>query len=146
MEGGDMLLAMDEFLRYYPPAYLGRLILEDVEIEGVKMKAGQHVLLHQQTANRDRSLFEDPDTIHLDRSPNRHLGLGLGVHRCLGAHLVRNEGQIVAEAFLKRIPEFELDESKPPSWIPGQVSGMANVHLKFPAGKRLDGKPLAEAL
>ncbi|HEX4108338.1 MAG TPA: cytochrome P450 [Solirubrobacteraceae bacterium] len=146
LTGEKLLLAMDEFLRYYTPAWLGRLITADVEIGGVQMHRGQFVILHNQIANRDPRQFTHPDAIVLDREPNRHFGLGMGVHRCLGAHLVRYEGQIVAEAMLKRIPEFEL--ARPATWINGQVSGMADVHLRFPPGAGRNGtsKPaLSEA-
>jgi cytochrome P450 len=147
LRGEQMLLAMDEFLRYYTPAWLGRLITEDVEIGGVQMQKGQHVILHNQIANRDPRQFVHPDALVLDREPNRHFGLGMGVHRCLGAHLVRYEGQIVAEAMLSRIPEFELDRRRTPTWINGQVSGMADVHLVFPrgGGGRAEPRSLAEA-
>lgn len=134
LRGPDLVIAMDELLRIYPPAWLGRLITEDVEIQGHKMEAGQHVILQLQVANRDPRQFTTPDAIVLDRSPNKHFGLGLGVHRCLGAHLVRYEGQIVAEAMLNRIPEFSLDPRKPASWVSGQVSGMTDVNLVFPPG------------
>jgi hypothetical protein len=142
-----MIVAMDEFLRCYPPAYLARLITEDVEIGGVKMEEGQHVVLHLQTANRDPRAFEHPDVLVLDRSPNKHFALGNGIHRCLGAHLVRFEGRIVAEAMIDRIPEFQLDASKPPTWISGQVSGIGEVHLTFPpgGGRRNEAPTLTEA-
>lgn len=143
----NMQVAMDEFLRYYPPAYLARLVTEDVEIGAVKMEAGQHVVLHLQTANRDPRAFDYPDVLVLDRSPNRHFALGNGIHRCLGAHLVRFEGQIVAEAMLGRIPEFTLDTTKPPRWISGQVAGIGEVHLTFPpgGGRREEAPTLTEA-
>jgi cytochrome P450 len=63
-------------------------------------------------ANHDPRTFPYPDTLIADRSPNKHLGFGTGVHRCLGAYILRVEARIVIEEFLARIPEFELDRSR----------------------------------
>jgi 1,8-cineole 2-endo-monooxygenase len=57
-------------------------------------------------------LFPYPDTFIADRSPNKHLGLRAAVHRCLAAHVLRVESQIMLEEFLTRIPEFELDSKQ----------------------------------
>ncbi|MEV5302655.1 MULTISPECIES: cytochrome P450 [Amycolatopsis methanolica group] len=124
--------AVDEFLRYYSPALLGRLVTEKVTVGGVTMEPGQTAMLWLPVANRDRSAFPYADAFLPDRTPNRHLGLGNGIHRCLGAHLLRVEGQIALGEFLKRIPEFELDRTKKPEWTPGQVSGFSSVPIVFP--------------
>ncbi len=133
--------SIEEFLRYYSPAYTCRIVVEPVTVGGVTMEPGQHVVLGLPIANRDPRQFEHPDVFDPERSPNRHLGLGLGIHRCLGAHLVRVEARVACEEFLKRIPVWELDPEKQLKWIAGQVSGMETVPIVFPAG---GGYPDAE--
>jgi cytochrome P450 len=129
--------AIDELLRYYAPACIGRLIKQEVSIGGIRMKAGQQVMLMLPVANRDPRAFPYPDTLIADRSPNKHLGFGTGIHRCLGAHILRVEAQIVIEEFLARIPLFELDRSKKAAWVPGQVAGMGSVPIVFEPGEPL---------
>jgi cytochrome P450 len=134
-------LAVDEFLRYYSPITVGRLVLRDVTVAGVSMKRGQYVMLMIPIANRDPRIFEYPDAFIGERSPNKHLGLGAGVHRCLGAHILRVEAKIVLEEFLTRIPEFELDRARKASWISGQAGGMGSVPIVFEPGARLSTEP-----
>ena len=133
---------VDEFLRYYAPATIGRLIKQDVTVGGVAMKKGQQVMLMLPVANRDPNVFPYPDTLIADRSPNKHLGLGTGIHRCLGAHILRVEAKIVLEEFLKRIPDFELDHGKRATWVPGQVAGMGTVPIVFEPDKPLRAEPI----
>jgi cytochrome P450 len=130
--------AIDELLRFYSPAMVGRLVMEEsVTIGDVTMEEGQTAMLWFPVANRDRSVFANPDNIVIDRTPNRHLALGQGIHRCLGAHLIKVEARVAITELLKRLPEFELDPTKKPEWLMGQVSGMQSVPIVFPKGKRL---------
>ncbi|HXD90165.1 MAG TPA: cytochrome P450 [Candidatus Binataceae bacterium] len=133
--------AVDEFLRYYSPASVGRLVKADVTIGGVTMKPGQYAVLMAPIANRDPRTFAYPDTFIAERSPNKHLGLGAAIHRCLGAHVLRVESKVVLEEFLTRIPEFELDRTKPTKWTSGQLSGMGRVPIVFEPGERLSNEP-----
>lgn len=126
--------AVQEFLRYYSPACNSRLVRKDVDIHGVSMQAGDMVLNANPIANRDPRVFPDPDTFVLGRSPNNHLGLGIGIHRCLGAHLIALEARIVLEELLQRIPEYSVDESIGPRWSAGFIAGMASVPVKFTPG------------
>lgn len=124
----------DEFLRYYSPALAGRLAKERIEVGGVTIEPGQQLLMVNPILNRDPREFDNPDAFIPERTPNRHFGLGLGIHRCLGAHLVRVETQVCAEEFFKRIPEWELDPTRKAKWIRGQVAGMGEVPIVFPEG------------
>lgn len=126
--------AVQEFLRFYSPACNSRLVMSDIDIHGVSMKAGDMVLNANPIANRDPRTFADPDTFIPDRSPNNHLGLGIGVHRCLGAHLITLEAKIVLEEFLSRVPEYQVDEDIGPSWAAGFIAGMSAVPVKFEPG------------
>jgi hypothetical protein len=126
--------ASDEFLRFYSPAMAGRKVMQPVEVAGVRMEVGQQVLLVYPIANRDRRQFDTPDTFVPERTPNRHLALGLGIHRCLGAHLVRVEMEAVAQEFMRRIPDWELAQDAAPRWQCGLVAGMVEVPIVFPKG------------
>jgi cytochrome P450 len=127
--------AVEEFLRYYNTALMVRVVAEDTTLVGTEMKAGQRILLANQVTNRDPRQFENPDAFLPDRAPNRHLGLGLGIHRCLGAHLIKVESRLVVEEMLRRIPEFWLDPDDAPTWHGGQVHGMERVPIVFPTGE-----------
>lgn len=129
--------AVEEFLRLYSPACNARLIAQDVAFHGARMKKGQYLMNVTPIANRDPRTFDYPDAFLLERKPNHHIGLGIGIHRCLGAHLILLEARIVLEEFLKRIPEYEIDESGETRWLPGFIAGMGAVPVKFPPGKPL---------
>jgi cytochrome P450 len=143
--------AIDEFLRFYAPGLSGRLVLERTEIGGVVMEPGQQVMMIHQIENRDPREFPYPDAFIPDRSPNRHFALGLGIHRCIGMHILRVEARVMAEEFFRRIPEWELDPERKPVWRCGQVSGMDSVPIVFPPGggypdaEWVAGRPLALA-
>jgi cytochrome P450 len=140
--------AVQEFLRYHSPAFTAREVREPVTVGGVNMEPGQMVLLCNPIANRDPRAFEYPDSFIATRSPNRHVGLGLGIHRCLGAHLLTLEAQLVIEEFLKRIPNYRIDPARECRWWPGFVSGMGNVPIIFEPGKPqrdVRGNPGVEA-
>jgi cytochrome P450 len=144
-------LSIDEFLRMYSPAYSGRKVLEPMEVGGVKLEPGQQIVLAHAIENRDPREFPNPDVFIADRSPNRHFALGLGVHRCLGMHILRVEAQVAMEEFFKRIPEWDLDPEGTPKWYAGQVGGMMQVPIVFPPGggypdpEWAPGRPLAVA-
>lgn len=100
--------AVDELLRYDSPVQAtARTTLQRVEIAGVEVEAGQRVGLLLACANRDPRVFDRPDEIVVDRSPNPHVGFGGGIHFCLGAPLARLEARIVFEA-LTRLDRIEL--------------------------------------
>ena len=100
---------VEEALRFYSPfSATVRRTTKDAEIAGQAIAAGELVIPLLASANRDERVFEAPDTFMLDRSPNPHLGLGFGIHVCLGAHLARLEGKIVVEQMAKRYRSVEL--------------------------------------
>ncbi|HUC06352.1 MAG TPA: cytochrome P450 [Acidimicrobiales bacterium] len=102
--------ATEELLRYTSPVPCGaaRTVLEDVEISGITIPKGDKVLGMIISANRDESVFNDPDHLHLDRDPNRHLSFAFGKHFCLGNQLARMEGQVAIGALLRRFPNMTL--------------------------------------
>ena len=87
---------------------IDRFVLRDTELRGVKIPKGSLVVVWLTAANRDPGEFDQPDAFVPDRSPNRHVGFGLGLHTCLGAALARMETQIAARAILERTAEIVL--------------------------------------
>jgi cytochrome P450 len=115
--------AVEEFLRAYSPVTMARQVVNDVEIGGCPMKAGQLVMLSFPAANRDPEAFADANKIVIDREENRHAAFGLGIHRCIGSNLARMEIIVALEEWLKRIPSFKLAEGADVAWSRGPVRG-----------------------
>ncbi|MGE0760063.1 MAG: cytochrome P450 [Pirellulaceae bacterium] len=130
-----MTTAVDEFLRYYCPATVGRIVTKDTRLHGCTLRTGQQVMLALPIANRDPERFPNPDAFLPDRPRNSHLSLGSGLHVCLGQHLIRMEARLVLNALLARIPDFRPDPSRPSRWISGVVAGMARVPVTFKPDK-----------
>ena len=126
-----MPLAIEEFLRYYAPVTMARLVVRDAELFGCAMKRDDWVLLGFPAANRDPAAFRDADRFIIDRAENRHLAFGLGIHRCIGSNLARLELRVALEEFIKRFPRFELDDPDAVTWAPGQVRGPRNLPLRL---------------
>ncbi|MEV0344389.1 cytochrome P450 [Nonomuraea sp. NPDC050680] len=101
---------VEELLRYLTIIHLGpvRSALEDVEIEGRLVKAGESVTIHLPVANRDPSRFPDGDALDLARPATGHLTFGHGIHQCLGQQLARAEMRIAYPALLRRFPGLRL--------------------------------------
>ncbi|GAA1222830.1 cytochrome P450 [Kitasatospora nipponensis] len=102
--------AVEELLRYLTIVHTGlpRVALEDVELGGVAIAAGEGVLCMLATANRDEELFADGSALDVERDARRHLAFGFGVHQCLGQPLARAELQIILETLLRRLPALRL--------------------------------------
>jgi cytochrome P450 len=118
-ETGDPLVvagAVEELLRYLNITHNGRrrAVLEDIELHGQVIKAGEGVIFPNDIGNRDPSVFSDPDTLDVHRDARRHVAFGFGVHQCLGQPLARLELQVVYSTLYRRIPTLrravELDE------------------------------------
>lgn len=102
--------AVDEILRYEAPLHwFPRVATEDVCVAGQQIKAGERVLLLFGSANRDAEVFPDPDTVDIDRRPNRHLSFGAGIHSCPGMALAKAEMRIAVATLLRRMPGFRVD-------------------------------------
>ncbi|MFD1931865.1 cytochrome P450 [Nonomuraea mangrovi] len=111
--------AVEEFLRYDAPVERGtfRTALEDLEIAGTHIPKGSFVHVSIGAAGRDPRAFERADTLDIERSDNRHVAFGHGIHFCLGAPLARMEGQIAFGSLLGRLPNIALGcEEKELSW------------------------------
>ncbi len=92
--------AVEELLRYLAIADIagGRIAKADIEIDGQHIRAGEGVIVTNSIANRDGSVFTDPDTFDVRREARHHLSFGYGVHQCLGQNLARLELEVILTA------------------------------------------------
>ncbi|MCX4703546.1 cytochrome P450 [Streptomyces sp. NBC_01373] len=102
--------AVEELLRYLSIVHGGRrrAVLEDIEIAGQVIRAGEGVIMPNDIANRDPEAFADPDRLDITRDARRHVAFGFGVHQCLGQPLARMELQVVYSTLYRRIPTLRL--------------------------------------
>ncbi len=96
--------AVQELIRWQTPlAHMRRTVVEDTEIDGARMKKGDKVCLWYISANRDESVFENPDAVVIDRdNARRHLSFGYGIHRCVGARVAELQLTTLLEEMAKR--------------------------------------------
>ncbi|MFG2464462.1 cytochrome P450 [Streptomyces canus] len=108
--------AADEMLRYLTVVHNGqrRLALEDLEIGGRSIRAGEGVIMPGATGNWQADVFPDPERLDVRRDARRHMAFGFGIHQCLGQPLARLELQVVYHTVFRRIPTLRratgLDE------------------------------------
>ncbi|MEV0280482.1 cytochrome P450 [Streptomyces sp. NPDC050610] len=113
--------AVEELMRYLTVADPTlRSALEDIELDGQLIKAGECVTVSLQAANRDPLRFPDPDALDLRRKATGHLGFGHGVHQCLGQQLARVEMRVAIPALFARFPSLRL--TVPPEEVPLRTS------------------------
>lgn len=112
LQGDPTLIrpAVDEFLRYCGSIHaVHRVATKDCEIAGFPVKAGETVRALVAAANHDPSAFEDPDALDVTRKNARqHVGLGFGIHTCLGQWLTRLETEVALTELLRRYPEMSI--------------------------------------
>ncbi len=100
---------VEEILRYDNPLhYFRRTAVVDTELAGVTIRAGDKVAMYYTAANRDESVFVNPQDFDIHRNPNPHLSFGIGPHFCLGAHLARLEGREFFAQLLQTCTGIEL--------------------------------------
>lgn len=105
--------AVEEFLRYDGPSNsIARVVAVDHELHGKALKAGERVFAMINAANRDPRHFDRPHDLLLDRSPNRHLTFGQGLHFCLGAPLARLETKTCIGSLVARFPQMRQGQGE----------------------------------
>ena len=116
--------AVEESLRYDPPVLgLYRNTRCPVSLHTVDIPEGSKVLMNYAAANRDASVFHDPDRFDLQRERKRHMSFGLGTHFCLGAPMARMEAEIVLSGLIRHMPDLQLisdGERIPPFFLWGR--------------------------
>ncbi|SRR6266568_1417529 len=117
--------AVEEALRIESPIQqLGRVVVQDVELGGQQLKAGDMVFSILGAANRDPAVFENPDQFDIRRvNLSRHIAFGHGVHLCVGASLARLEARLAVPSILQRLPGLELD---------GEIAWQPNTAFRVP--------------
>ena len=123
--------AVEELLRAYSPVTMAREVTRDAEYDGCPMKENDKILMNFPAANRDPQKFENPDEVILDRKINPHIAFGVGIHRCAGSNLARMEMKVAIEEWLKRIPQFRLEDPEAVTWAGGQVRGPRKCAVVF---------------
>jgi len=113
-EPGLVRSAVEEALRYDSPVQMtARNATCDLELNGMHFTQSQQVITMLGAANRDPAAFDEPDRIDIDRTENRHVAFGGGIHLCLGAPLARLEAQVAFGALARRCPKLELATDAP---------------------------------
>jgi cytochrome P450 len=129
---------VEEVLRMWPPLMsFWRKVKKPREVNGTRMAEGEMVYLALCSANRDPDQFENPQEFQADRTPNRHVTFTVGVHRCVGSTLARAELRLAIEEILRRLPDYELNESElqmNPNFA--SAYGYRRIHVTFAPGKR----------
>ena len=126
------LLAIEELMRINAVSNIYRRATHDFEFKGVQFRKNDRVVLPNTVANRDASVFADPQAIDLDRKVNNHVTFGVGPHRCIGSHLAKREIMISLQEWLRQIPEFELaGEPTADSLFGGSVMGFESLNLRW---------------
>jgi len=122
---------VEETLRYDNSTQaLMRVALEDVEMQGVTIPAGEHVLLLIGSANRDPDAFERPDEYDIRRDTSESLSFGRGTHFCMGASLARLEARVAFEEWWKRFPDYEVQPDAIERVHSVNVRGFASLPVK----------------
>jgi cytochrome P450 len=115
--------AVEELLRFDSPVQLtSRIAIENIQLSGKTILAGEKVSLCLGAANRDPMEFLDPDTLNLARMNNHHLAFGEGIHFCLGATLARAQSQLAINALIQNLPEMNM--------LPGKLERRENIVLR----------------
>ena len=113
---------IEEIMRFDGPTNsLVRNIAKDHKFHDKNMKEGDRVFAMVSSANRDETVFENPDSFIINRSPNRHLTFGFGPHLCIGATLAREEGRIALSSLFKRFPKISLKNNSSFDWVDAMV-------------------------
>jgi cholest-4-en-3-one 26-monooxygenase len=124
--------AADEIVRFVSPVNLFRRTpTQDVEIGGVAIKKGEKVVIYYSSANRDESVFEDPDVFDIGREPNPHVGFGGGgPHFCLGRHLAKLEIECIFRSFIQQTQQVEL-VAEPRRLRSNFINGIKEMTVRF---------------
>lgn len=114
---------VEELLRVFSVTFSGRILKQDLELRGVKMKAGDRITSILPACNYDPEIFPNPREVNFHRPRKPILAFAGGVHSCMGAHLARLEIKIGMQEWLKRIPDFKVKPGAEIKYPPSAVVG-----------------------
>ena len=120
--------AIEELVRYHAIVTMPRRATRALGFQGEQFDENEIVACPSPAANRDPAHFPRPHELLFERTPNRHIGFGLGPHRCLGIHLARRELRVALKAFHRRLPDYRLHPTKQPELF-GGMKGASSVWL-----------------
>jgi cytochrome P450 len=143
-----MRTATEEFLRYVSPAVgLAKTATQDFDLEGQPIKTGDRMWFMYRAANWDPEEFDNPDTVDLERSPNRHFAFGAGIHRCLGSNLARAVFQTVLREFLVRVPDYSVVHDQVERYsFAANNAGYAQFPIRYTPGTRVNATPMLDKI
>ncbi|PHY22418.1 cytochrome P450 [Caulobacter sp. BP25] len=122
---------IEESIRWVTPVkHFMRTATADAELAGKKIAKGDWLFLSYPSGNRDETVFDDPFSFKVDRTPNKHIAFGYGAHICLGQHLARMEMRVLWEELLSRLDSVELDGA-PTRMTANFVCGPKSVPIRF---------------
>ena len=126
--------AFDEVLRYdMPTQFLGRSIVEEIELHGQRLEAGQALIFLYPSANRDEREFVEPDVFDIRRRAPRMLSFGTGPHQCIGRHVARMEGRVAHETLLPALGDYEIEFDRVLRLRTEFVQGYGSLPIRFDA-------------
>ncbi|UZE47854.1 cytochrome P450 [Rhodopseudomonas sp. P2A-2r] len=123
--------AVDEMVRWVSPVkHFFRTATEEYTLRGKTIKPGDHLMMAYPSANRDEEAFEQPFSFIADRSPNRHVGFGFGIHACIGMYLAKIEMVAFFRELLARVDTIEL--AGDPAWTETSfLGGLKRLPISF---------------
>src|SRR5215472_8014199 len=129
---GRIAGAVEEIVRYVSPViWMRRSLTRDAVVNGCQYREGDKIALMYWSANRDESVFTDPERFDILRTPNPHVGFGgAGPHFCLGAHLARREITVMLRELLKRVPAIRAS-GEPDRLLSSFINGIKHLPCVF---------------
>ncbi len=132
--------AREEMIRHFAPAQVAARTVKEPTVtpSGYQLTPGVRVLISIASANNDEDTWDDPDRVDFDRDTRRHLGFGMGVHRCLGIHVARAFLETMISEVLRRLPDYEVDRDAMKRYDSvGFSNGWITLPATFSPGPRL---------
>jgi cytochrome P450 len=122
--------AVEEMLRRFGIANLGRRVVSDIMFHGVPMKKGEIVMVSSVMAGLDEESYADAGAVNFER-PNirKHAAFGSGIHLCVGAHLARTELRVLLEEIVPGLPNFRLKPDEAVEYLPGTIMSLRRLPL-----------------
>jgi cytochrome P450 len=125
--------AIEELLRWETPVMgVARVAVEETELGGCPVHAGDAVMIMLGSANTDETEFPDANQVSFNREVNRHIAFGGGIHRCLGSNLARLELRVALREWHKRIPEYEVEPGHTLVYTPS-IRSIEHFPMRFTA-------------